>query len=254
MILGGGPPVETLETTLYGKIRAGGSGSGRCESLCRLAADPDSRAVDICFAGSGADRLDSGRASRKAQSFVAEARGFPGYPRGGNFCRALSRSFCAFLFFSSCFGRNARGNSSGSSDFVWFGRVTSVLAVVLALLGVWAETRSRFFAQIGSLALVAPSGISVMVLGLGFFIAFASVSGSVFGLRLADRAFFRRFFSFRSHFAFFSRSEESATSRHGKRREPWGRRRFRRFVGSSGPAGGGAVISVLGVGGRRRVR
>ena len=72
--------------------------------------------------------------------------------------------------------------------------VTSALAVLLASLGVWAETRSRFFAQIGSLALVAPSGISVMVLGLGFFIAFASVldpfSTSVWPIAVLQAVFF----------------------------------------------------------------
>lgn len=52
------------------------------------------------------------------------------------------------------------------------GLATAILAATLAALGVWAEERSRLFARMGSLVLVLPAGISVMVLGLGFFVAY----------------------------------------------------------------------------------
>jgi len=62
--------------------------------------------------------------------------------------------------------------SFGVSARIAFG--TALVSVAVAALGIWAEERSRLFARIGSPFLILPAGISVMVLGVGFFIAYGN--------------------------------------------------------------------------------
>jgi thiamine transport system permease protein len=71
---------------------------------------------------------------------------------------------------------------------------TSCFAVLLGLLGVWVESRNRFFSQLGSIVMVIPAGVSVMVLGIGFFIAYANYldpfSASVWPIIFLQAIFF----------------------------------------------------------------
>ena len=192
MILGGGPPVETLETTLFSKIRAGGldlSGASVCAAWQIMI----TMLPWIVLRRLGALRLDPGRASRKRGA--ASRRGI------------WIGSAVALIFFLPYFALlhdlnlprlwhdgNGLEVVQAMKTSLGLAALASCLSVLVALLGVWAETRSRLFAQIGSLALVVPSGISIMVLGLGFFIAYEKIidpfSSSIWPIALLQAVFF----------------------------------------------------------------
>lgn len=192
MILGGGPPVETLETTLFEKIRAGGldlSGA----SVCAIWQIAITMLPWLIVRQLGVTRLESGRASRSPRNPgpVAKWSGV-----------ALASLFILpylALFYHSNPTRILEAELRGDvvDSFITsacLAVATAILSVPVALLGVWAETRNLFFARMGSLCLVLPSGISVMVLGLGFFVAFGHFldpfSASIWPIAMLQAIFF----------------------------------------------------------------
>ena len=185
MTLGGGPPVETLETILFSKIRAGGldlPSAGACAVWQLLM----TLAPWILFRGTYSGNLGG------SKERVSPIRWFLGLV----LTVALLLPYCS-LFFQGQLHRlwelRVEVLSSGETSFQ-LAVATSVLAVTIAALGVWAEQRSQFFEKLGSAALLFPSGISVMVLGLGFFMAYGKhldpFSGSIWPVAILQAIFF----------------------------------------------------------------
>jgi thiamine transport system permease protein len=174
MILGGGPPVETLETTLFEKIREGGLDLGGA-SVCAIWQLLITLAPWLVLRRlGGRGRLDSGRSSRKARS-SSRTQKWTGVLLAAIFVVPylfLFRHFSPRLLISP----DALAEIAPAlRTSLALAATTAVIAVTIALLGVWVEVRQLFMtASVVSLFLLIPSGISVMVLGLGFFIAFAS--------------------------------------------------------------------------------
>lgn len=171
LILGGGPPVDTLETALFSKIRAGGldvSGAASCAFWQLLLTVLP---WWILMRKRPVPTLES-RASRRYGK-AAPARTWA----GGALCLAfllpyliLLGHFRAESFFSDPERLSEMALALRASALL--AGATGVLAVFVALLGSWASLRNRFFARLGAVALILPSGISVMVLGLGFFLVY----------------------------------------------------------------------------------
>lgn len=167
MILGGGPPVETLETTLFAKIRSGGldlHGAAACafwQILITLV-------PWLILRGQGVRRLETGRSWRKLPP-----------PNRGLSILGLGIAVFFLLPYATLFRGVHFSPVLSDPEVLASLKVSAKLALATALLtlaisglGVWGENRSPWFSKFGSTLLVLPSGISVMVLGLGFFVVF----------------------------------------------------------------------------------
>jgi len=173
MILGGGPPVDTLETTLFAKIRTGGldlSGAGACavwQILITLL-------PWLLLRSFGKTRtLDGGRASRTRRK-----TSWPRIVFGVGIALVFVLPYLALAFHVLSGGEKAGSFSEVIPAFLISVRIsvgTAFFSTVIAILGIWMEERSPHFARWGSPALVLPAGISVMVLGLGFFVAYGRI-------------------------------------------------------------------------------
>jgi thiamine transport system permease protein len=177
LILGGGPPIETLETALYIKVRSGGldlSGAAACAFWQLILTF-----LPWLFLNRFQKKSNRGR---KPSLFN----------RGTEASSSVAPLFLIILFlvpylymlkWSSLshfvellrheHSRQAIGEALVNSFEISI--PTALLALAIALAGVWLDHRLRFKRLLSeSIAnlMILPSGISTMVLGLGIFIAY----------------------------------------------------------------------------------
>jgi thiamine transport system permease protein len=201
MILGGGPPVETLETTLYSKIRSGGldlSSAVACALWQILMTFSPWFALQRFM-----PRWQSHRNLRSLPS--SEKSSFAGWV-------AVLVALLFLLPYFSLLKLNSfhqlvlvfedPTSRQEILEGFWTSLKLSLLtafgAIAVAIAGVWIERRLRKSAIKGLLPffLILPAGVSTMVLGLGMFIAYRGLgvldpfSSSVFPVVALQSVFF----------------------------------------------------------------
>lgn len=178
MILGGGPPVETLETVLFSKIRNNGLDL-RHASICAVAQLLITLLpwlmVRLFFPGDLlASRSQSVRVSGPARKSALR--------RVANWCVAtifivpyfsLGNELQWGSLWTSCLQDSASRQEviAGLKSSFELGLLSSLAGVGMALLGVWWVNRFSRWSGLVRAILVLPAGVSAMVLGLGFFLA-----------------------------------------------------------------------------------
>ncbi len=190
-LLGGGPPVETLETAIFSRIRqvsVDWAGATAC-ALWQLVVTLAPWAVASAWLDDAATRAggrDPSAGLRPLGERLAASRGAGGWARAGVIaCGALALAFAApYLTVLSGWLRHPVPFVGGSSDEIWRAlRISLALAAVTALastgLGaaaavVWARlaARSRALGRVVAVAFCVPSGISTLALGLGLWLAY----------------------------------------------------------------------------------
>jgi thiamine transport system permease protein len=181
LILGGGPPVETLETALYIKVRSGGldlSGAAAC-AFWQLLLTFVPWLVLNRFQGKLAREKKPSLFNRRSELLWSPAIFVSSF--------ILILVFLApYLFILKWSTLKHFGNliaHGHSRDVITDALVnsfeiavpTALLALVIAFAGLWLDHRLRFkrvFSESVVNLMIFPSGISTMVLGLGLFIAY----------------------------------------------------------------------------------
>lgn len=175
LILGGGPPVETLETALYSRLRGGSldlSGAAACAAweilltiapwalVLALRSRRKSPPGQAMLATAGRDRLAAGAALAAAAFFFLPYLAV--FAGGG-----------VAPWFSGEFWGEALGPLRLSLAIAALASVGALLAATLATVAT-SFAPSRWKALVGS-GLALPSGLSVLVLGLGGWLAYGSL-------------------------------------------------------------------------------
>lgn len=181
LILGGGPPVETLETALYSRLRGGAldlSGAAACAAW-EMALTLAPWLLVLFLRGRARSSVGLDRAVVPAARRGDSSRGVGGM--AGGFAGLIAAAFFVpyFSVFSGLFS-----GAGVSADF-WsdvsaplrlsvliacLSALGALLAASLATVAVaWVPGRLRAWA---GAALALPSGLSVLVLGLGGWLAY----------------------------------------------------------------------------------
>jgi thiamine transport system permease protein len=177
LILGGGPPIETLETALYIKVRSGGldlSGAAACAFWQLILTFLPWIILNRFQKKSGRGRKPSlfNRRTEASSSivplflimfFLVPYLYMLRWSSLSHFTEMLQHEH----------SRQAIGDALINSFEISI--PTALLALAIALAGIWLDHRWRqkkfLSASIANL-MILPSGISTMVLGLGIFIAY----------------------------------------------------------------------------------
>jgi thiamine transport system permease protein len=177
LILGGGPPIETLETALYIKVRSGGldlSGASACAFWQLLLTFLPWLILNRFQKKSTRGRKPSlfnrrtEAASSVAPLFLIVLFLVP-YLYMMKWS-ALSH-FVALLHHE----HSAQAIADALVNSFEISIPTALLALAIALAGIWLDHRWRlkkFLSESVTTLMILPSGISTMVLGLGIFIAY----------------------------------------------------------------------------------
>jgi thiamine transport system permease protein len=176
MILGGGPPVETLETTLYSKIRSGGldlSGAVACALWQILMTIAPWLALQK-FAPRWQARRKSPLSQiphRSLKRWIAPA-----------IALLFLTPYFVLIRIGSWSQVSALLNDGASCSEIFQGVWTSLklsfltafAAIFVSMAGVWIESRLKEKKMIGffPFLFILPAGVSTMVTGLGMFIAY----------------------------------------------------------------------------------
>jgi thiamine transport system permease protein len=204
LILGGGPPVETLETALYIKVRSGGldlSGASACAFwqllLTLLPWILLSRFQKRTLGKQARRRLGAENSAHPNLLFIAAILGSAIFliPY-----LVLLRNQSVSHFFELL--RVSGKRAEILSAFFYSLKIslpTAGLSLLIAIAGVWLDHRfrkrsSQGWANFVVNLMVVPSGVSTMVLGLGFFVAYREVidpfSSSIFSVVVLQAVFF----------------------------------------------------------------
>jgi thiamine transport system permease protein len=190
LVLGGGPPVQTLEVALYGSIRGGSldltaaSGFAAWEVMITLAP----WVIWMFF------RKEGGALRRESRIF--SSREFPQrWSLGG-----ILGGSVAFFFILPYLALGTQGFvfKESIAPSLWLSIFIAVASASLSLgLAICALVAMHFMPRLKSaveILLLAPSGISILVLGLGFFLAYRSwidpFSGSLSAMILLQATLF----------------------------------------------------------------
>jgi thiamine transport system permease protein len=180
LILGGGPPIETLETALYIKVRSGGldlSGAAACAFWQLIL-------TFVPWLVLNRFQKKQSRA-RKPSLFDRKVQSRSSIIPLLLICFFLS-PYLYILRWSSLAHFFDLLNHAHARDAIFAALVnsfkisipTALLALAIALAGIWLDHRfrfKRFFSEAVVNLMILPSGISTMVLGLGLFIAYRDV-------------------------------------------------------------------------------
>jgi thiamine transport system permease protein len=176
LVLGGGPPVDTLETSLYGRVRFGSldlSGAAACAAwelaltllpwLCVLLAS-GTRAPAAAGAGRGPRPASKGRAG------VALALAlFFVLPYAAVFSPSAFRALASPETIAQLAGPLLLSLELAALSAA--GALGVALAALLA--AAWLARRAPGAARALEVAVTLPAGVSVLVLGLGAWLAYA---------------------------------------------------------------------------------
>ena len=172
LILGGGPPVETLETALYSRLRLAPR-SGRSDRLRGLGAFDHSstlgRGPDLSESARKGD-ADGTRGSRQ----IPRRSELAARVRGLDFLRPLFSTLTGNGWMQLVSGEGAREvwpAARVSAALVFFHRRLSVITAIAAVIAL-SRIREGLGRALANGISALPGGISVLVLGLGFWEAY----------------------------------------------------------------------------------
>jgi thiamine transport system permease protein len=175
LVLGGGPPVDTLETSLYGRVRMGSldlSGAAAC-AVWEVALTLIPWLLVLFFSGTRAQPAAS--TGRRAEPHAPWSR----------LALALAILFVVpYLAVCAPSALKALASPEGLSDLasplalsLELAALSAAGALAVAVAALLASTslagRSRLAARALEAAVTLPAGLSVMVLGLGAWLAYA---------------------------------------------------------------------------------
>ncbi len=183
LLLGGGPPVETLETAIYSRLRSSlldVSSAAAC-GVWELVLTLGPWACLMVFSIRQARiKVGQGQAGRKTSGGSVAAA------PAGKWVAALAPLVPFGVFFVLSLPEAARRLSSLSGAGaelaapLWVSVrlsagvacLTLGLAIAAVAAAGWARSRRPWAGAVASVALTLPSGVSVLVLGLGFWLAY----------------------------------------------------------------------------------
>jgi thiamine transport system permease protein len=192
LLLGGGPPVETLETAIYARVRSSllDVGGASAAAVWQLLLTAVPWAVVVALS------LRFGRAGPPGSSGGGvESAGAPrGLFWGGGAvfnAKSLAALACALPFL--VLPLSASWETLLRADVLWVLlpplalslRIAFEVAVLSLVLGAAAALTASRDGKLASILFALPSGISVLVLGLGFWLAYGAWVDPFEGSRLA---------------------------------------------------------------------